>query len=286
MHLNSKLAGTTLAGLILTLALSSPADEVAQKGREIFEKNQHSVVTVSEVLKMSGSGRSNEQKQDLTGTVVDPSGLTVVALSMADPGELYQRMMGDDYSRHIDTEVADLKILMEDGSEVPAEIVLRDKDLDLAFIRPKSKVATPMAAVDLNKASTAQILDQVITLNRLNSAAGKAYAASVERITAVIQKPRTFYIPDSTQTATSMGSPAFALDGNIVGIFVMRAMSGKGSASRSMRDQMTSIILPAADVLKAAKQAPEAKGDSEKKDAPKDASDAGTNKPAGGTDAK
>ena len=208
MHLNSKLAGTTLAGLILTLALSSPADEVAQKGREIFEKNQHSVVTVSEVLKMSGSGRSNEQKQDLTGTVVDPSGLTVVALSMADPGELYQRMLGDDYSRHIDTEVADLKILMEDGSEVPAEIVLRDKDLDLAFIRPKSKVATPMAAVDLNKASTAQILDQVITLNRLNSAAGKAYAAAVERSTAVIQKPRTFYNPHSTQTATSMGSPA------------------------------------------------------------------------------
>ena len=283
MHLKSNIAGAALAGLLATAAFSSSADEVSQKGREIFEKNQHAVVTVTEVLKMTGSGRANEQKQDLTGTVLDPSGLTVVALSIADPGELYQRMMGED-SRHIETEITDLKILMEDGSEVPAEVVLRDKDLDLAFIRPKSKLTTPMSAVDLSKSSPAQILDQVITLNRLNSAAGKAYAASVERITAVIQKPRTFYIPDSTQTATSMGSPAFALDGNIVGIFVMRAMSAKGAASRNMRDVMTSIILPAADVLKAAKQAPEAKGDSEKKDA-KDSSDSSTNKPAG-TDSK
>ena len=39
-------------------------------------------------------------------------------------------------------------------------------------------------------------------LMRSNSAAGRAYAASVERINAVIQKPRTFYIPDSSMTAT------------------------------------------------------------------------------------
>jgi hypothetical protein len=36
-----------------------------------------------------------------------------------------------------------------------------------------------------------------------------------------------------------------------------------------MRDNLTSIILPAEDVLKGAKQAPEAKGDSEKKEEPK-----------------
>ena len=41
----------------------------------------------------------------------------------------------------METEVNDIKILLEDGAEVPAEIVLRDKDLDLAFIRPKAKPA-------------------------------------------------------------------------------------------------------------------------------------------------
>jgi hypothetical protein len=228
------------------------------------------------VLKVSVSGapKSNESRQEITGTVVDASGLTVLALSAADPSEMYQRMMADQGSQaKLDVEVTDLKILLTDGTELPAEIVLRDKDLDLAFIRPKSKPASPMAAVDLSKSASAQMLDEVITLNRLNSAAGRAYAASVERISAVIQKPRTFYIPDSTMTSTALGSPAFALDGKVVGLVVMRAVNAKGGGNRNPRDSMTSIILPAEDILKAAKQAPEAKGDSDKKEEPKEATE-------------
>jgi hypothetical protein len=259
--------------LVLTgLAVPCRASELAEKGREIFNQNQHAVVTVQAVLKVtySGAGKSSETRQDLTGTVVDPSGLTVLALSACDPSEMYQRMMAEQGSQNkLDIEVTDLKILLADGSELPAEIVLRDKDLDLAFIRPKAKPASPMAAVDLSKSAPVQLLDEVITLNRLNSAAGRAYAASVERISAVIQKPRTFYIPDSTMTSTTLGSPAFALDGKVVGLLVMRAVTGKGGNGRNYRDNMTSIILPAEDILKGAKQAPEAKGDSEKKEEPK-----------------
>jgi hypothetical protein len=252
------------------------ADQLAEKGRDIFNQNQHAIVTVQVVLKVSysGAGKSSENRQEITGTVVDPSGLTVLALSAADPSEMYQRMLAEQGSQtKLDIEVTDLKILLDDGTELPAEIVLRDKDLDLAFIRPKTKPASPMTAVDLSKSAPAQLLDEVITLNRLNSAAGRAYAASVERISAVIQKPRTFYIPDSTMTSTALGSPAFSLDGKVVGLVVMRAVNSKGGGSRNYRENMTSIILPAEDVLKGAKQAPEAKGDSEKKEAPKESTE-------------
>ncbi len=263
----------------LALLLAGPtapgrADELAQKGRDIFNKYQHAVVTVQIVVKISypGASRATEARQDITGTVVDPSGLTVLALSACDPSDMYQRMLSEDAAKNrLDIEVSDMKILLDDGTELPAEIVLRDKDLDLAFVRPKTKPASPMAAVDLSKSVPVQVLDQVVTLNRLNSAAGRAYAASVERISAVIQKPRTFYIPDSTMTSTTLGSPAFALDGNVVGLFVMRSISVKGGGTRNVRDSMTSIILPAEDVLKGAKQAPEAKGAEEKKETPKDA---------------
>jgi hypothetical protein len=256
------------------LATPCPADELAAKGRDIFNQDQHAVVTVQVVLKMSYSGtsRSSETRQEVTGTVADPSGLTVLALSAVDPSEMYQRMMAEQSSQYkLDAEVTDVKILLTDGTELPAEIVLRDKDLDLAFIRPKTKPASPMPAVDFAKSAPAQLLDEVITLTRLNSAAGRAYAASVERISAVVQKPRTFYIPDSTMTSTALGSPAFALDGKIVGLLVMRAVNAKGGGNRNYRDNMTSIILPAEDILKAAKQAPEAKGDPDKKEEPKEA---------------
>jgi S1-C subfamily serine protease len=186
---------------------------------------------------------------------------------------MYASMMEENNQFKMETELTDVKILLDDGTELSAEVVLRDKDLDLAFIRPKSKPASPMAAVDFGSGTKADVLDQVITLNRLGKAAGRAYSASVERINAVIQKPRTFYIPDSNMTSTGLGSPAFGLDGKILGVFVMRTVSGKGggmSMNNGRPDGMTSIILPADDVFKAAKQAPEAKGGTEKKEAAKE----------------
>ena len=261
--MNRKLNLMALA--LALLAATCRADELADKGRDIFKKNQHAVVTVQVVLKMTGGGRSggpSESKEDLTGTVIDPSGLTVLALSAVDPVELYRRI-SDRYNK-IDTQINDVKILLDDGTEMPSEIVLRDKDLDLAFIRPKVKPSAPMAAVDLSKSSAVEMLEPVIALNRHNRAAGRAYSASIERIDAVIQKPRTFYIPEAGSTSASVGSPAFALNGNIVGVFVMRAVSGGDSDGGNMRENLTVILIPAEDVLKGAKQAPEAKGDTEK----------------------
>ena len=259
------------AALVCGLATLTPpvrADEVAEKGRQVFARNHGAVVTVQVVVKVASgrSGNASESKSDITGTVIDPSGLTVVALSSCDPSDIY-RIMNE--SAKLEVEVTDVKILLQDGTELPAEIVLRDKDLDLAFLRPKTKLTTPVTAVDLTKSAPAQLLDQTLTLNRLNRAAGRAYAASMERISAVITKPRTFYIPDSMMTSTGSGSPAFLLDGNVLGIFVLRAVSSAGGSGNG-RDGVTSIILPAADVLKAARQAPEARGEEEKKDAPKE----------------
>src|SRR5262245_28031372 len=138
--------------LLLTLPAALFADELTDKGRAIFMKNHLSVVTVQLVLNSKVSvpgmgGQSNESRQDATGTVLDPSGLTVLSLSATDPGQLVQSMMGggDEDSRFkVETELTDIKILLEDGTEIPAEVVLRDKDLDLAFVRPKTKVANPM----------------------------------------------------------------------------------------------------------------------------------------------
>ena len=265
MRYNSRIV--LLALLLVCPSLPSRADELAAKGRAILERNQDTVVTVQVVLKTSSSGQaSRETKQDITGTVVDPSGLTVLALSACDPNEMLQRIMPEEFSKYnVQSEVSDLRILLEDGTDIPAEIILRDKDLDLAFIRPKTKPSSPMTAVDLGKSSPAQVLDQVLALSRLNSAAGRACAASSERISAVIKRPRKFYIPETSPTATMPGAPAFSLDGNILGVFVTRAISLKAGSARDMRNSVTPIILPADEILKAAKQAPDAKADGDKK---------------------
>jgi len=245
------------------------ADELSQKGREIFKNNRHSVVTVQIVVKSKFSmggmgGQSNESRQDVTGTLIDSSGLTVLSLAATDPAQMMQNVMSsmsDDESKFkLETELSDVKILMEDGTEVPAEVVLRDKDLDLAFVRPKTKLSSSIAPLDLSKSGKVEILDQVIALNRLGNAAGRAYAASVERIAAVVEKPRLFYVPETSMTMTALGAPAFSLDGKLVGFFVMRSLKSRGGGAAMMGMQpenITGIILPAEAVLKAAKQVPE-----------------------------
>ncbi len=290
--------GKLIRSLVYAMALTAPlaaparADELGEKGREVFKQNQGAVVTVQVDIKQSFSrpGRAtqhNETRQEPTGTVVDPSGLTVLALSACDPTGVYEVLTsgaGEATPRaRMEAELTSLKILLADGHELPAEMVLRDKDLDLAFIRPRAKPAQPMAAVDLSRSATAQVLDQVITLNRLGKAADHAPAASVERVSAVVQGPRRFYVPDNAITTTALGSPAFALNGQIVGIFVRRAVSGVSAASLGSvpTENVTTIILPAGDVLQAAKQALEARGGDDKQAAPKE-----TNASAAGREAK
>lgn len=270
--------------LILYLALLTPllavpcrADDLGDKGRAIFKKHQHTVVTVQVVLKskfsMSGmGGQSSESRQDLTGTVVDPSGLTVLSLSATDPAQMMQNMFsgGDEEAKFkMETELSDVKILLDDGTEVPAEVVLRDKDLDLAFIRPKSKLAAPLSALELSNSGKAEVLDQVVALNRLGSAAGRAYAASLARISAVVSRPRLFYVPETGTGTAALGAPAFTLDGKPLGIFVMRALKEKsGGGGMGMfsfqNDALTGIIVPVEDILKSAKQVPAAIEEKEK----------------------
>lgn len=217
-------------------------------------------LVIKQQMSMAGRGsRQSELKTEATGTVIDPSGLTVLSLSATDPTRVYKRMMGGtDMGFTMESELADVKILLDDGSEVSSKVVLRDDDLDLAFIQPEEIPAEPMAAVDLTQSAEPRLLDEVIFLNRLGRVAGRAYAVSIESIEAVVNKPRTFYIPGRKESSASLGSPVFALDGKIIGVTLLRTITSVGGGGSLFGDRMenvTPIILPAGDVLEAAEQA-------------------------------
>ena len=98
MRLEPNLTIVALVVLLASLAAPGRADDLAEKGREVFKKNQRAIVTVQIVIKTKFSvpgmgGQSNESKQDLTGTVVDASGLTVLALSACEPGDMIQSVI-------------------------------------------------------------------------------------------------------------------------------------------------------------------------------------------------
>jgi len=254
-------AWMAVAGLVWVLR-PAYADDAAAQGRQVVAKWKDAVVTARLVIKMTmsggpaGGGQPEESKNDANGTVIDPSGLTVVSLSVVDPGEMYKRMagaVGEKQQFNIETQLTDVKLRFADGTEVPAKVVLRDRDLDLAFIRPADKLAQPAAALDLSQAAPAQLLDPVVTLNRLGNAGNWEIAPRIDRIQAILTKPRTVYVP---QGGDEVGTPAFTLEGKVVGITVVRMPVGSPGARGDEESAGMAVILPAADLLEVAKQAP------------------------------
>ena len=161
-------------------------------------------------------------------------------------------------------ELLSISLVLPDCKEVPAGIVLRDKDLDLAFLRPTKKLGAPVFALDLSQAGSVNTLDPIVILNLLpKEYYGRKPIVALDRIAAVVEKPTKFYVPND-QRSIKLGVPVFSLDGKIVGIMATQIPNAApvGTALEQMlglADDTAGgliVIIPAADILEAAKQIP------------------------------
>lgn len=244
--------------VILLLALVSVswasgvfADETADLGRKVFDARKDTVVTMRIVIAMSFGGRENESEQEANATVISPEGVSVLALSAVDPLQMASDMKiaGDEMTSRITS----LRMILPDGTEKPAEVVLRDKDLDLAFVRLTEKLETPLAYVDLAQSGSPQLLDNVVCIMQYGRVARRSHSAFVERIEMVVDKPRLFYALGKHRDRHVVCSPVFTLANEFVGVGVMRMVSGGAEPSP---DNVMVIIVPGAQIKALVDQIP------------------------------
>jgi hypothetical protein len=244
------MAAAVMASLTCLQAMG--ADETAQKAREILKQHQGSMVSVSALAKMV----------ECMGTVVDPSGLTVVSYFALNPmeamgGRMRISMGAEDGDNGPEIKpknsLSRVQIHTADGKDIQARVVFKDKELDMAFIMPvlkEGEKAPEFSAIKLADGGAAKELDEVVVLWRHAKNLGYQPAISLARISSVITKPRLLY------DLTNGGSPGglvFGLDGHLIGITIV--MSGGGSELTSAPN---ALITPAAEVLKMLAQAKEA----------------------------
>jgi len=264
--------------LLSTLLLATPAlaanGELKAAAQKLSEAHKDSIVWLSVIAKTSMSvdgdapqqikaalaGQDKETKSEATGTVVDASGLIVTSLAAIDRGSVVDGKTINTPSGPIKlkstTEIKEVKIIMPDGTEIPGDLVMKDPDLGLGFIKVRgdSKEAQGVTfhSIDLADSAPGTMLDDCIGLGRLDENLNREASIITTEISGITTKPRTFYrvMTDAT------GCPIFLSSGKLLGISVMRKPRGdiEGGAM-----QLSPVVLPAADVAKVAEQAKNAK---------------------------
>lgn len=262
-----------IVGVLAAMCAAAPAAQAPDQReamRAVAKKWQDAIINVRVSLKvrMSMGGREVQSMDDTVeavATVIDPSGLTVMSLSSLDPGAMMSRIMGaaaqGAEKMSIVSEPTDVRIRLSDGKELPATIVLRDQDLDLAFIRPTAKPSTPLVAINLADAATPSPLEDLVVLGRLGRVGGWAPSAAVYGVVSIMERPRTFFVLNG-QAGTGM--PAFRASGKVAGLLTIRQIDPGRMSMFGMMGGMEGagvipVVLPAADVLEIAAQATEKK---------------------------
>ena len=219
----------------------------------LVEKNKEAIVEVQFVVNIkikvgAQEAPARDQKVSLNGTMLNADGLTVVSNAAADPEkqmEMQIRRNPRYRNAEVDVQTAinEVKIILNDGTEVEAEIAIRDEDLSVMLVNPKEKPEKPYPFVSLDANCAPQQLDTVVSIARMNIDAGRTALVLSGMVRGIIKKPRKYYVAMSA----GAGLPAFDKDGKCFGIFLPRK-SASGMAVGSQ------FVLPAEDVLEVIEQ--------------------------------
>jgi hypothetical protein len=251
----SVVASIVLSGAVSGVASPAQSPDERAAARAVVKKQGDAVVTVTATVKLrvnvGGRDQPRDQPAQANATVLDNTGLAVTSLSTLVPDALYERgltmQMPSGTKIEVSSEVSDMKIRTADGREVAAKLVLKDDDLDLAFVRPTEPVSPAMPFVDA-AVSKPGLLDLLVLVQRTTESTGWATGTAFGTVQLIIDKPRTYYlVAFPSMGGAGLGSPFFDTSGKFVGVILLRNTGQRGSGMPG--------VLPAEDIREVAKQA-------------------------------
>jgi len=267
-HLARLLLALTMMAAVLP---ASAQPDLAQ----LLDRNPAALVTVQFVLqvKISGSlgsimGEKQEFESEAVCVMIDPKGLVLCSNTQIGAYSIVlQRVMG---SMGADTEVSStptqIRVLVVGEPQfLNASLLVRDTELDLAWLQIESGGSRPFSYIDFSKGASVGIGTSVFALRRLDSFFDRAPSLLEGRIGGVTSKPRPLYIPTGS-IETHFGLPVITRTGEVVGILILQlpeegaprsqgmSMESMSWASR-MQNLSRGVILPAFEVVKATRRA-------------------------------
>jgi hypothetical protein len=134
-----------------------------------------------------------------------------------------------------------LHVRLNDGTEVPVGMSLKDEELGLLVLTQEKSDTAParkFKALSLDGAPRAKFLDELIVVRRHDSMAGFSVSGSGIRVDALQLKPRTTYL--SSGLASNQGlAPCFDVQGRLVALAI-------GAMQAIAPDEVSDLVVQAA----------------------------------------
>ena len=206
-------------------------------------------VSVNVRIEISANGQSfppSERKLEALGTVLHQDGLTVLSLNQVDPTySILSRMRSP---TDVKVDYTEVMILSKDGREIPSRFLLKDEDLDLAFILPdesknvsEKNIFQHVSGISEANASIIEPLDQVVSLSKLDQNLYRQPILTHGFVNTVITKPRNYLVIEKV----TPGAPVFNDLGKWLGVTVFKKENKRPTEV---------ITIPSEDILELAEQ--------------------------------
>ena len=225
-----------------------------QTAKKILDSYQNALVKVVGVSTMEAQieglgnpGVPQESRFTSNGIVLDDSGLIITSFPKIGRMLPAVNISGERHKLTVSTTYSNLKIVLFDGTTIPARIIFEDKDLGIKLLLPehalKEEVQKKITVFDLEPEEDVKQFDRYIAIRRLSKDLNYTATADFGLIHAVVDKPRkTYILPARPNT------PICSSSGKFLGVSVwypnqnMQRMAGFQEIAGGIR------VIPAAKI--------------------------------------
>lgn len=208
--------------IVMIAAVPVMADDEQQDAvhiRALLASAAPSTVIVKAVVEaqinQGGQTQKHDGRAELSGIVVDPSGLVMVGNGAFKPNGGGDTT--DESNNGVTFNASDYQVVIPpDPTEHPATLVATDSELGVEFLKITDLGAKTLPAIDFSAGDPVQIGIDVLQVNRIEKGYDYAPFISVGVVIGDINKPRHAYI--LAGGANTEGLPCFDSAGKPIGL--------------------------------------------------------------------